>query len=52
MVCADGSRFPMRECKAGERVLYIPHGAQKITIDDVVYLSMRDDNVEAVLDDE
>jgi|HubBroStandDraft_2_1064218.scaffolds.fasta_scaffold00001_136 co-chaperonin GroES (HSP10) len=52
MLMANGDRFPMADCKIGDRVAYYKHGTVVVKIEEVKYLSMRDDNVHAVLEPE
>jgi chaperonin GroES len=52
MLMKDGGRWPMPDCKPGDRVLY---GARdpypKVMLNDVMLLSMRDDDVLAVFEE-
>jgi len=52
MLMANGGRWPMPDAKIGDRIVFNKYGTVVVKIDDVKYLSMRDDNVLAVLDPE
>jgi chaperonin GroES len=52
MLCKDGTRWPMPDLKRGDRVLYDARTPfQTVKIDDVELVSMRDDDVLAVLEE-
>ena len=52
MLRFDGTRMAMPDCKPGDRILYHPGGTRIVTIADKKYLSMRDDNVFAVVEED
>jgi len=52
MLCADGTRYPMADVALGDRVLLMREGGIDITVGEEKFLSIRDDLIIAVLDDE
>jgi co-chaperonin GroES (HSP10) len=48
----DGSRWAMPECVRGDRILYNKNGTRFTTIDGVKYVSMYDENVLGVADED
>jgi chaperonin GroES len=53
MLCKDGSRWKMPDCKPGDRVLYNARDPYpKVSLNGAEHLSMRDDDVLAVLEEE
>lgn len=52
MLKGNGERWVMPECNVGDRILYNRNGTRVVKIDDVTYVSMYDDNVMCVADDD
>lgn len=50
MLCKDGSRWPMPDCKPGDLILFRPTSGQEHKIGEVKFLNIRDDDVLAVLE--
>jgi co-chaperonin GroES (HSP10) len=54
MLCADGSRYPMKTegLKHGDRLVYNRHGSTTVTIGDHKFVVVHDDVVEAAIEPE
>jgi len=51
MLMKSGARWPMPECKPGDKVLFVRHNATVFEIAGKKHVIVRDDEVQAVLDE-
>jgi co-chaperonin GroES (HSP10) len=52
MLCKDGTRWPMPDCKPGDFILMRPNSGQEFQIGGTTYLKIHDDDVLAVIEEE